>query len=110
LTYHPGATRAFNYPEDKFAGLPRSVDEWRDRNVPSTAKAWASIRELATQGHPLAAVIVRIDAAIQAKKLAKAEGTEVPAWARETLSFLDEYQCETENLDEALALLSQAVA
>jgi hypothetical protein len=106
-----GATRVINYPEDKFAGLPRSMDEWQARNVPDMRGAWAQIRELATQGNPLAGVFVRIEAATKAKKIADAGGAEVPAWARETLSFLDEYQdAETENLDEALAALSRAIA
>jgi hypothetical protein len=111
MTYHPGAVRSITYPRDKFSELPRNLDEWNAKNIPSYVETWATIREMATQGHPLAGVIVKIDAAQSAKKLADAEGAEVPAWALSTLSFMDEYQSEeTVNLDEALALLSQAVA
>jgi hypothetical protein len=110
MSYHPAATRSIQYPTDKFSELPRSLDEWRDK-IPSTAKAWADVRQMATQGHPLAAALVKIDAAQSAKKIADAEGSEVPSWARETLQFLDCYQNdETLNLDEALAVLSRAIA
>jgi hypothetical protein len=106
-----GAARIRRDNPSAFDDMPTTLDEWKAKNIPDIRAAWASIRKLAMQGHPLAANLVKIDAAMQAKKLAEHEGTEVPAAARETLSFLDEYQnAETQNLDEALALLSQALA
>lgn len=93
-------------------GMPRSMDEWNERHNPAfgLSKAWAEIRELATQGNPLAVTIVKIDTAMKAKKRADAEGIPVPAWARETLSFLDEYQNdEADGLDDALSALSAAL-
>jgi len=93
------------------AGLPRSMDEWNERNNPARGilKAWVEIRELATQGNPVAVAIVNIDTAMNAKRRADAVGAEVPAWARETLSFLDEYQNDEDNLDDAIAALSAAL-
>ncbi|WP_247837413.1 hypothetical protein [Bradyrhizobium sp. 200] len=88
------------------------MDKWNDKNNPAAgiAKAWIEIRDLATQGNPVAATIVKIDTAMKAKKRADAEGAEVPGWARETLQFMDCYQNdETENLDDALTALSAAL-
>ncbi len=92
MTYLTGASRAFSYPED------------RHTNV------WSQLHELAAQGNYLAGVVVKIDAAMKAKKAADAEGAEVPAWVRETLQFLDCYQNDEDNLDDALAALARAVA
>jgi hypothetical protein len=71
-----------NYPPDKF--VARTIDEWKEKNIPSIgiAKAWADIREMATQGHPLAVILVRIDAAMSAKKIATAEVTCSPMCPR----------------------------
>jgi hypothetical protein len=106
-----GAARIRRDNPGAFADMPTTMDEWKAKNIPDIQPTWATIRECAAQGNPIAAVIVRIDAAMQAKKLAEREGREVPASVRETLSFLDEYQDdETLNLDEALAVLSRAIA
>ena len=92
--------------------MPRSIEEWNQKYNPARglSKAWAEIRELATRGNPLAVTIVKIDTAMKAKKRADAAGETVPAWARETLSFLDEYQDDgAEGLDDALSALSAAL-
>lgn len=88
------------------------MNEWNAKHNPAfgISKAWAEIRELATQGNPVAATIVKIDTALKAKKRADAEGSEVPAWAREALSFLDCYQNDDGDIDEAVAALSRALA
>jgi hypothetical protein len=87
------------------------MDEWNARHNPTfgISRAWVEIRELATQGNPVAVTIVKIDTAMKAKKRADAVGEAVPAWARETLSFLDEYQNDEDNLDDAIAALSAAL-
>ena len=93
-------------------GLPRSMDEWNEQNNPAygIAKAWVEIRELATQGNKVAIAISGIGSAIAAKKKADAQGAEVPAWARETLQFMDCYQNDgTENLDDAMSALTAAL-
>ncbi len=86
-----GATRAFSYPEG------------RHTNV------WSQLHELAAQGNHLASVVVKIDAAMKEKKKAEALGEPVPAWARETLQFLDCYQNDEDNLDDAMAALKRAL-
>lgn len=97
---------------DALDGMPRSIDEWNAKYNPAhgLSRAWAEIRDLATQGNPLAVTIVKIDTAMKAKKRADAAGETVPAWARETLSFLDCYQNDgAEGLDDAIAALSAAL-
>jgi hypothetical protein len=69
----------------------------------------ADIRTMAAHGNAAAKIIVKIDDALRAKKHAERWGEEVPAWARETLSFLDEYQNDEDNLDDAIAALSAAL-
>jgi hypothetical protein len=90
-----GAFRPYQHPEDRHKSL---------------SDVWADLRELATQGNPIAAYVVKIDAAMKAKKSATAEGADTPAWAREALSFLDEYQNDEDDLDDALTALRAAVA
>jgi hypothetical protein len=92
-----GASRVFSYPEDRH-DKPKSL-----------AQIWEGLREAATQGNPLAAAVVKIDAAKKAKKKAEASNEAVPAWAREALSFLDEYQNDDGNIDDALAALKAAL-
>jgi hypothetical protein len=87
----------------------RTVAEW-EREVAPLSAAMADIRTMATHGNVAARVIVKIDDAMRAKKHAERWGEEVPAWARETLSFLDCYQNDEDNLDEAVAALSRALA
>ena len=89
--------------------IPTTMDEWKKKNIPSTDGAWADLRELAAQGNPIAAYVVKIDAAMKAKKNAEASGEAVPMWAREALNFLDCYQDDESNLDDALAALKAAL-
>jgi hypothetical protein len=103
--YLTGAQRTINYPEDRFQQT--SLDR---APVSATSDAWATTRELAAQGNATAQAIVKIGTAINAKRFADAEGTEVPAWALSTLQFMDCYQTDqTDDLDEALAALSAAL-
>jgi len=88
----------------------QSVEEWLHAAAPISATV-AEIRQMAENGNTAAKVVAKIDSAMRAKRHADRWGEPVPEWARETLSFLDEYQNdETENLDEALAALARAVA
>lgn len=89
-----GAFRPYPHPEDRHKSL---------------SDVWADLRELATQGNPIAAYVVKIDAAMKAKKKAEASAETVPTWARDALSFLDEYQNDEGNLDDALAALKAAL-
>lgn len=95
--------------------IPFGEDKYAVRNGPvaSTRSPMAVVRqtlaELAERGHPLATHIVQIKAAMWEKKRAEALGEDVPSWAREKLSFLDEYQDE-ENLDDAIAAFRAALA
>jgi hypothetical protein len=99
-------TPAINHGRDKFAERNGEIE-----SQPSPINAARkSLTELAERGNPLANHIVQIEKAMREKKRAEANGKEVPAWAREKLQFLDEYQeSETENLDDALAALSAAL-
>ncbi|KQW22843.1 hypothetical protein ASC80_05745 [Afipia sp. Root123D2] len=94
------ATPAIHYGHDKFA---ERNGESEFAPSPLTA-ARQTLAELAKRGHPLATHIVQIEAAMREKKRAEANGEDVPLWARERLSFLDEYR-EDEEMKDALAAL-----
>lgn len=98
-------TPAINYGRDKFAERNDPVD------TPFSAvnAARQTLAELAERGNPLASHIVQIEKAMREKKRAEANGEEVPAWAREKLQFLDCYQNDDGNIDDALAALSAAL-
>jgi hypothetical protein len=103
MTYHPAASRVFSYPTDRFGAL----DPLDRAPVAATAEAWHQLRALADTGHPLAKRIVGIGRATNAKKLAVAEGTPIPAWAQEILAPIEDD--DGTNVDEALALLNAAL-
>lgn len=87
----------------------QSVDEW-NREIAPLSAAMAEIRTMAAHGNVAARVIVKIDDAMNAKKHAERWGEAVPAWARQTLSFLDEYQNDgADGLDAAMSALSAAL-
>jgi hypothetical protein len=88
-----GASRPYQHPED--------------RHEKSISDVWADLRELAVQGNPMAAYIVKIDAALKAKKKAEGLNEQVPTWAREALKFMDEN--DDGNIDDALTALRAAV-
>jgi hypothetical protein len=93
-------------------GLPRSMEEWSKKNDPVAGinKAWLEIGEMAASGNKVAIAIAGIGSAMAAKKKADAQGTEVPAWARETLQFMDCYQSDdAEGVEDALSALSAAL-
>lgn len=99
-------TPAINHGRDKFAERNGEIES---QPSPIIA-ARKSLTELAERGNPLANHIVQIEKAMREKKRAEGLNEEVPAWVREKLQFLDEYQeSETENLDDALAALSAAL-
>lgn len=105
MTYLTGAFRSHNHPEDKF------VDRGPLCAAPvlATAHVWRDIVALADNGNALAKKVVRLGTAMNARKLARAEGSEVPAWAQEILSPIEDEESETENLDEAIAALNAAI-
>lgn len=87
----------------------QSVEEW-NREITPVSAAMAEIRTVAAHGNVAAKVIVKIDDALKAKKHAERWGEAVPAWAREALSFLDEYQNDgADGLDDALSALTAAL-
>jgi hypothetical protein len=86
----------------------RSVDEW-ERDLAPVESAVSAIREMAEHGNTRAKAFVGIVDAMKAKKHAERWGEEVPAWAREALSFLDEYQSDTDE-ESAVAALTAALA
>jgi len=57
----------------------------------------------------MAAYVVKIDAAMKAKKKAEGLNAEVPAWATEALKFMDEPENDGSNLDDALTALKAAL-
>jgi hypothetical protein len=104
MTYLTGAFRLHNYPADKFIS-----DPLYDAPVLETAHVWRDVVAMAAAGNGLAQKVVAIGKALNARKLAAHGRVAVPAWAQEILSpILDEYQ--TENLDDAMAALSRALA
>ena len=91
---------------------------WVNPGATSGQAEWQSLLQFALRPvrfldvlirYPLAAAVVKIDAAMKAKKRAEASNEAVSAWAREALSFLDKYQNDDGNIDDALAALKAAL-
>ncbi|MCA6109605.1 hypothetical protein [Bradyrhizobium cenepequi] len=94
--------------------IPES--RWRpsDEDGPDIVAAVAEARERLA-GERRAIVLRKIEQAVNCRNRCEANNQPIPMWARNWLAPLDAIQGggtndETENLDEALALLSQAVA
>ena len=85
----------------------QSVEEW-SRMSGSVNTAIAEFREAAERGHEDAKAFVRIVDAMKAKQNAERWDEPTPAWVRETLSFLDEYQINKDDQD-AISALTAAI-
>jgi hypothetical protein len=88
-------------------------DHWRpsDEDIPEFIAAVDEAR-VRLAGEVMSIRLRKIEQTANTRDLYKANGWPVPQWARNTLSFLDEYrssETETENLDDALSALKAAV-
>jgi hypothetical protein len=99
-----GATRAFNYAEDKFNGTDRPLDF---APVGATAPQWREVVQLAAAGNHMAQKIYKLGTAMNARTLAAREGVAVPTWAQEILAPIEDD--DVNDVAEALAQLNAAI-
>jgi hypothetical protein len=94
-----GAFRSFSYPEDNFDDLNKAP-------VTASAATWREVVRMSEAGNPLAKKVHGLGRAMNARKLALANGEAVPMWAQDILAPIED---DEDNLDDAIASLSAAL-